>query len=152
MNAGVLPLLAALCVAGCAVGVEVEDFRPAQEPAGIGATIDLQRGLVPGNELEGELLAAAGDGFVLLLDRPLDTADGARSLVRVPLWMARRIRLEQMGSHEVSSEGSESDRQKLEQLARVARYPQGLTPRIEGALLAGLGQPAIWVPEAPPQP
>ena len=135
-------------VAACTVGVEVQEFRPAQGPAGIHSTAILQRRLVPGDELTGELLAVGADGLVLMLDRPLATADGNVSLVRVPLWMLRRIKLEQMGNFLIESEGRERDEQKLDRLRLVSRYPQGLTERIEAEVLARIGQDAVYIPFA----
>ena len=144
----VVALLLVLCLAACTLGVELQDFRPAQGPAGIHSTAHLQRKLVPGDELTGELLAVGADGLVLMLDRPLATPDGSVSLVRVPLWMLRRIKLEQMGNYVVKSEGREQDEERLNRLKLVSRYPQGLTERIEAEVLAGIGQDAIYVPFA----
>ncbi len=143
-------LLALVALQACArdVGVRVEDFRPASHPAGVHVTLRLNPGLVPGNKLAGELLAADAADATLLLDRPLETPEGMHSVVRTPWWMLRSIELAQLGRSVVHSDGSEQDAEKIARLGRLSRYPQGLDEPLAARLLAAYGVAAVYVPGA----
>lgn len=141
----VIGLGTAILLAGCTVGVEVEDFPPAQGPAGIACKARLQQELGGRRLFEGELLAVREDGIVLRLykDDPVET--GGQRLIVVPFWLLKSLWLADVGSFRRSS-SEEVNELRLDRLRLLSRFPQGLTPEIERALLDGFGQDALFVP------
>lgn len=146
----IVTLAACTVLSACAteMGVAIEDFRPAQGPAGVETELSMQRRLVPGNRLSGELLAAGADGLLLLLDKPLATADGPRRLVQAPFFTIRSIRLSQVGSFRVRSEGAALDAKRIERLKLLSRFPQGLSEPLLAELMRAYGETAVYVPHA----
>lgn len=137
-----------LLLAGCShdVGPKLEEFRPAQLPAGINLSLNLQRGYVPGNKLEGELLATTGDGVVMLLHAPMQVSDGRFRFFEVHFPMMRSMTVEQIGKSSIRSEGKAIDDARLERLRLLSRYPQGLSVELQAALLASYGESRIYLP------
>ena len=141
-------LLIGLSIAGCAtIGVEVDEFKPAQGPQGVHMELKLHDGIVDGNRIEGELLAVRADGVVLNVLDDTDKAEPSARLVLVPFWMTNSARLEQMGSVRVKSQGQAVDEKYLNKLRLVARFPQGLSDELMATLLAESGQAQVEVPQ-----
>lgn len=150
MIAIIRSLVIATLLSSCAANVEVHEFIPANSPAGINATVKLVRFVLDGNRLEGELLAADEQGFLLLLDEPLTTADDAVRLVEVPRDLVREIKLAQIGSYLVRPHQAGRDDERLQRFRLLSRYPQGMDNSLRNALLAELGQPAVYSPQKQP--
>ena len=115
-----------LAMFACSYGPRPENFGPARTPEGVQATVYFAQR----ESLTGELLAVRDSSMVLLVGRRVtvvrfDAIAGARfeSLPRLEL---RRRR---------APEGRHRDELRL-----VSRFPYGLTPEIEAALLAAHGQ------------
>jgi hypothetical protein len=123
-------LLLALLLGGCYVGRRAENLDLARQPRG--AMVRLQTGA---GAVNGELLQVQ-DTALLVLD----------SQQRVSLVPYRAIRLgEAEMVREVTRGGrvpSEAHRQRL---ARISRFPQGLSPETQRALLAAYGQTELRV-------
>ena len=121
---------ALLLLAGCHFGPDVADFPPATQ--GAGAAVRLAR---RGWNLAGELRAVR-DTAVLV-------RDGSR-LVLVPWARVQVIELRpRLGVYEVGYRRPNDETYRY--LRLVSRFPQGLTPELENALLAALGRSAIEV-------
>lgn len=141
-------VLIGLSIAGCAtVGVEVDEFKPAQGPQGVHMELKLNGDIVDGNSIEGELLAVRADGVVLNVLNHTDKAEPSARLVWVPFRMMNKARLEQMGSVRIKSQGQAMDEKNLNKLRLVARFPQGLSDELLATLLAESGQAQIEVPQ-----
>lgn len=146
-------VLVAAMVPACSgdVGVKVEDFKPAQTPAGVGTEVRLQQNIVKGHKLDGELIAVSDAGLVLLLHAPLDTGAGRFRFVEAPFSLMRSARFEQVGSAGIRSEGKAVDEARLERLRRLSRFPQGLTDELQARLLASYGEAAVYLLESQPE-
>lgn len=141
-----LLLLLVLSIAGCSVGVKVEDFEPAQGPHGVQMELKLNGNVIDGNKISGELLAVREDGVLLnVIDHP-DYPNATGRIVLIPFWMMNTAELEQMGRVKVASQGKEMDEVYLNRLRLVARFPQGLSDELLAVLLAELGQDQVEVP------
>ncbi|MGB5247181.1 MAG: hypothetical protein WBM54_00910 [Woeseia sp.] len=125
------------------VGVKVDDFKPAQLPAGIGTQVNLLKNVVKGNKLDGELIAVTDTGLVLLLNSPLDTGAGPVRFVEAPFSLMRSARFDQVGSAGIRSEGKAVDEARLERLRLLSRFPQGLGDELKARLLATYGEAEI---------
>ncbi len=140
--------VALLVLAGCShdVGPKVEEFRPAQLPNGVNISINLHRGFVPGNKLQGELLATVENGVVMLLHAPKAVESGSFRFFEIHFPMMRSIQVEQIGKSSVRSEGKALDEARLERLRLLSRYPQGLSDDLRAALLKSYGESQIYLP------
>lgn len=138
--------LQSLFIGACSIGVETHEFKPAQGPQGVQTELVLNKNIVDGNRIEGELLAVRADGLILNVPYPPETRQPDR-LVLVPFWMMKTARLEQMGSAKIQSRGREQDEKALDRLRLVARFPQGLSDDLLARLLAESGQAELEVPE-----
>lgn len=136
-----LVLLGSACTRN--VGVLVEDFKPAHLPAGIATEVTLAKDLVPGNKIDGELIAVTDKGLTLLLHKPLATEEGLRRLVEVPFGAMRRAKFDQLGLSSVRSEGQAIDDARRDRLRLLSRFPQGLEGELLAQLLATYGEAGI---------
>jgi hypothetical protein len=126
--------------------VEVKDFKPAQDPQGIQMELSLHGNVIDGDKIDGELLAAGGDGVLLdVADYP-GSAGSASTVVLIPFWMMDRAKLEQMGSAKLESQGEEGNEVYLTRLRMVSRFPQGLSDELLAELLTEIGQEELEVP------
>ncbi len=133
-------VLLGLLAVGC-VGTHAGSLRPANEPAGVVATLHASR---PGfahepwelrrERLAGELLAVQDTAFLLLIDR---------RLTLIPYGAVRHGFAEQQENFYLS--GRAPNRGLRERLRLVSRYPQGVSPELLARLLAAYGQPAVDV-------
>lgn len=147
MNARAAALALTTLLAGaCTVGPTLSEFKPAHNPAGVQSRVTLHRNILDGNKVSGELLAARNDGVLLLSPEPVLPDTSGTRLVLVPFWMMRSIRLEQVGTFAIRSEGADMDAARKTRLRLLSRYPQGVSDELLTKLLAGLSQDAIDVP------
>ncbi|HKP49539.1 MAG TPA: hypothetical protein VJU17_05945, partial [Gemmatimonadales bacterium] len=114
-------MLALLALPACQIGTHARNYAPATGPAG--ATVNLQ--LMDKSKTSGELLAVESDGFLLLQ---------AGVLTRIPL---SRIR---SGTAPKVTFDARLGGNTRERLRLVSRYPQGVSPELEGQLLRAYGQ------------
>lgn len=119
---------AMLLLAGCRLGPQAKDFRPANEPGGVTATVRM-----PSQTLTGELLevrdsaiVVLGAQVVLVPDRAIERATFADTRLEIyrgyPLTAANRAQLRMLG-----------------------RYPYGIPAEALSKLLASRNQAAIVV-------
>lgn len=113
-------LVALLGLLGCALGGSVERWKPAGQAAG--SEIELL--LLDGRAVKGELITLDADGFLVL--------EPAR-LVRVAAAAARS------GSAYKTDFDLPLSDEARERLRLMSRYPQGLPPGVERALLDAYG-------------
>lgn len=150
MKAGFLFVIASLvALAACTrdVGVRIEDFKPANSPAGASTELRFQHGFVKKNRLQGELLAVDDEGVVLLLAQPLETGDGRTRFVEAPFGILRAINVEQLGAARVRSEGAAIDAARLARLRQLSRFPQGIDETLRARLLATYGEASFHIPQ-----
>ncbi|MCH9026585.1 MAG: hypothetical protein IIA05_05650 [Proteobacteria bacterium] len=152
-----------LFVAGCSVGVQIEDFKPAQGPQGVHIELRLKGKVIGGNTISGELLAVRADRILLnVIDNP-DSPNAKSRVVLIPVSMVKTAEPEQMYRVKVRSKRKELDEEQVNRLRLVARFPQGLSDEMLAVLLAEMGQDQVdnWVsnlalpasePEAEPEP
>jgi hypothetical protein len=135
-----------LGLTACTVGPTLAEFKPAHSPAGVHTRVNVHRNILRDNKVAGELLAVQGDGLLILSQEPvLPDTSGAR-LVLVPFRMMRSIRIEQVGSFSIKSEGKEMDESRKARLQMLSRYPQGVSDELLQKLLASHVQSAVDVP------
>ncbi len=115
----VIAVAAAAVVYGCTVGTTAKQFGPANQPGG--ATIVLH---MRTRTIAGELIAIEKSTVVMA---------SAGQLYRVVSDSVRRVESPYGGPRFGA------------QMARVSRYPSGLTPALERRLLEAYGQPSIPV-------
>jgi hypothetical protein len=123
-------LLLALLLGGCYVGRRAENIDLAWQPRG--AMVQLQTGA---GSVNGELLEVQ-DTALLVLDLQK----------RVSLVPYRAIRLgEAEMVRDVTRDGRTPSEAHRQRLARISRFPQGLTPETQRALLDAYGQAELRV-------
>jgi hypothetical protein len=110
-----------LVATACTVGTHARNYAPARGPAG--AMVNLQ--LTDKSRSTGELLAVETGALLLLSNN---------QLIRVPLASVRR------GSAPKVSFNGSLRADKRERLRLISRYPQGVSPSLEGELLRAYGQ------------
>lgn len=132
-------------VCGCSTGIEVDDFKPAQGPAGVQMELKLNGNVIDGNKIEGELLALRPDGILLSVNGYMGRDSSARSVVLIPFWMMNTVALEQMGKARVESQGEQNEI-VLNRLRLVSRYPQGMSDELLTNLMSAYGQEELQVP------
>ncbi len=116
---GAAALLLLACL-GCALGGSVERWKPSGQAAGS----DIELFLLDGKSVRGELLALDTAGFLVL--------EPAR-IVRVAAAAARSGAAFKTGFDLPLSKDTR------ERLRLMSRYPQGVSPALEQALLATYG-------------
>ena len=114
-----LSVAAVAILCGCMVGTTVKTFGPANSPGG--ATIVLH---MRTRTIAGELIAIEKTTVVMV---------SAGQVYRVVSDSVRRVEAPYGGPR------------FGERMARVSRYPSGLTPALERRLLEAYGQPSIPV-------
>jgi hypothetical protein len=152
-----------LLVAACSVGLQIEDFKPAQGPQGVQIELKLEGNGIRGTKISGELLAVRADRILLnVIDNP-DSPNATSRVVLIPYSLIQTLDPEQMGRMSFRSQRNEMDDDRLNRLRLVARFPQGLSDEMLAVLLADLGQDQVdnWVsnvalrasgPKAEPEP
>jgi hypothetical protein len=130
----------------CSVVPTLSDFTPAHSPAGVQTHVVVHRNVLEGNKIAGELLTVRSDGLLVLSPKPVLPDTSGQRVVLVPFWMMRSVRIEQVGSFAIKSEGSERDAARRERLQLLSRYPQGVSGELLQKLLASNAQSAIDVP------
>ena len=140
------PVLLLLVVAGCTVGIKLEEFKPAQGPHGVQMEVSLNGEPIRGNDVVGELLAVQADGVLLLVPEFSGRPQAATTIVLVPYWMMKTANLEQMGKAKVESQGEEMNKVYLDRLRMVSRFPQGLSDELLAPLLANYDQESLVSP------
>ena len=170
-----LLFLLMLLIAGCSVGVKIDNFKPAQGPQGVHIELQLEGKAIRGSKISGELLAVRADRILLnVIDNP-DSPNATSRVVLIPFSLIKTVDPEQMGrmrfrSHRLDVSLGNVDRRReemsedhLNRLRLVARFPQGLSDEMLAVLLADLGQDQVdnWAknlalrasgPEAKPEP
>ncbi len=141
-----LLLLLMLLVAGCSVGVQIENFKPAQGPQGVHIELLLEGNGIRGSKISGELLAVRADHILLnVCDKP-DSPNATSRVVLIPVSMMKTVDPEQMGRMRIQSQErrrEEMIEDRLNRLRLVARFPQGLSDEMLAVLLADLGQDQV---------
>ena len=150
-----LLLLLMLLVAGCSVGVQIENFKPAQGPQGVHIELLLEGNGIRGSKISGELLAVRADHILLnVFDKP-DSPNATSRVVLIPVSMMKTVDPEQMGRMgfqsrrfdpsvgNVERRREEMNEDHLNRLRLVARFPQGLSDEMLAVLLADLGQDQV---------
>jgi hypothetical protein len=135
-----------LLFCGCSTGIEVAEFKPAQQPEGVHMEMKLNGDVIDGNKIEGELLAVRADGVLLNVFGYLDHDNDVRRVVLIPFWMMDTVTLEQMGRAKVESQGEEQNKIYLERLRLVSRFPQGMSDQILRELMDGYSQDKLDTP------
>ena len=139
-------LFIALSLAGCTVGIKLEEFKPAQGPEGVMMELTLNGEPRRGNDVGGELLAVRPDGVLLNVPEYAARPEAATTIVLVPFWMMKQAKLEQMGRVKVESQGEEMNKIYLDRLRLVSRFPQGLSDELLADLLAHSNQKDVMTP------
>ena len=140
-------LLLMLLIAGCSVGVKIDNFKPAQGPQGVHIELQLEGKAIRGSKISGELLAVRADRILLnVIDNP-DSPNATSRVVLIPFSLIKTVDPEQMGRMRFRSQREEMDEDHLNRLRLVARFPQGLSDEMLAVLLADLGQDQVdsWV-------
>ncbi|MDZ7644350.1 MAG: hypothetical protein U5K76_09180 [Woeseiaceae bacterium] len=94
----------------------------------------------------GELLTARDDGVLVLSAEPVLPDTRGTRIVLVPFWMMRSIRLEQVGSFTIRSEGAELDEARKTRLRSAEPLSAGRLGRGARETLESLAQEAVDVP------
>ncbi len=123
--------VAALTLSGCHFGPSTQSFGPAQQPAGVSATIELAHGT-----MDAELLAMRDTGIVVL---------NQGQVVLIPYSVISYASFDDVS--ETIKGGRSPSTQTRAALAKLSRFPQGLSPAIEAQLLAAHHQNEIVVAE-----
>lgn len=156
-------LLLLLLVAACSVGVQIEDFRPAQGPYGVHVELQLDGKAIRESKISGELLAVSADRILLSVIGNPNSPNRTRRVVSIPYSLIKTVDPEQMGRMRFRSQREEMDEYHLNPLRLVARFPQGLSDELLAVLLADQGQDQVekWAsnlalrasgPDAEPEP
>jgi hypothetical protein len=116
-------------LAHCAVGPRVENFKPAQQPSGVEATLNFD-----GATLKAELLEVRETALVVLNDS---------KVMLIPYRIIRRGEFLQTGIS--IREGNPPSATDREQLRLLSRFPQGLSPSMLNSLLAAYRQEKLTV-------
>lgn len=119
-----------LMVAACYHGPSLQKYEVATRADGEQADIRLRKG---GNFI-GELLAVDETGLVIR---------DAQHLLRIPFTVVRDIRLR--GVRQVRLDGRKPSADFVRRAQLVSRFPSGLSPELERALLDAYAQQAITV-------
>lgn len=136
-------LLLMLLIAGCSVGVKIDNFKPAQGPQGVHIELQLEGKAIRGSKISGELLAVRADRILLnVIDNP-DSPNATSRVVLIPFSLIKTVDPEQMGRMRFRSQREEMDEDHLNRLRLVARFPQGLSDEMLAVLLADLGQDQV---------
>lgn len=128
-------LAGALALAGCSIGPG--GYRQAEKPGGATVQVEWTGGAGVAS-FGGELLHADEEGLVVLLP-------GAHRVVRVPYAEIRHAEVLQFDDLDLQR-GRAPSAPALARLRRLARFPQGLTPEVEAALLEAYGRESIESP------
>jgi len=138
-----LLFLLMLLIAGCSVGVKIDNFKPAQGPQGVHIELQLEGKAIRGSKISGELLAVRADRILLnVIDNP-DSPNATSRVVLIPFSLIKTVDPEQMGRMRFRSQREEMDEDHLNRLRLVARFPQGLSDEMLAVLLADLGQDQV---------
>lgn len=124
MRRQLMAALLALSAVACQHGPGLADYGPALHPNGIGIRIDLRSG----PDISGELLAVETDAVVVRSEE---------RLLRVPLGLIASVEAKPMTGRTGITP------RFLERAKLHSRFPGGITPEIERALLETYGQAAI---------
>jgi hypothetical protein len=125
MNRTTMVLVLCLALAGCYVGARAETLELARSPRGANIQLQLRAGSVAGELLE-------------VQDTALVVLSLEQRLMLVPYRAVQRGEVELM--REVTYGGRQPSAARRQQLRRISRYPQGLTPETQRALLAAYSQ------------
>lgn len=124
MRRHLIVALLALSAMACKHGPALKDYGPAHQPNGIAIEINMKSG----PDISGELLAVEADALVLRSEE---------RLLRVPLTLIVEVEGKPMsGPRRIT-------RSFLERAKLHSRFPGGITPEIERALLETYGQTSI---------
>jgi hypothetical protein len=121
--------LAVVCCS-CTVGRQAGNFRLAQAPAGVEATVATDGG---GALMRGELLSVDDTSLLILVNR---------QVTRVPYTRIRKASFMQAG---VTITDVPPTKLVKDQLHLLSRYPQGVSPALLRSLLAAYGQAEVVV-------
>lgn len=138
-------IIVLVLVSSCSTGIEVDDFKPAQGPAGVQMELKLNGDVIDGDKIEGELLAVRPDGVLLSVTGFTGHDSSAKSVVLIPFWMMNTAELEQMGRARVESKG-EKNEIVLNRLRLVSRFPQGMSDELLADLMEAYGQSELQIP------
>ena len=132
-------LAAAAPMLACSVGTKASDFRPAQSPRGVHASLSLKN---PSVGVEGELLAVQDTALIVLW------AEGSfpHPVCFVPLSRIKSSDFPQMHGGDYVSGGHFASPDAKEHLRLVSRFPQGISPALRDKLFATYHQTQFDLP------
>jgi hypothetical protein len=137
MRATIALVIASLST-GCVFGMNAKEFKPAQAPQGVRSTV-----VTPTGPFTGELIEVREAALVLLADEASAAAPASKRLRMIPFSSVQRADFEQLGSDVRLEGGLEPSPPLRERLRLVSRFPYGMPPGVEGALLKTYGQAAF---------
>lgn len=140
-----LTVLCGALLLGCMVGQSASNFGPALGPEGVSAELRLGK-VGPILEVRGELLAVPDTGLFVLTHQPVPGHVAARTVLFAPWASINRGEFHQVNVRiRDGRELSAPDRAKL---ARLSRFPQGLSPELLSDLLAAYELQGVFVPDS----
>lgn len=130
---------------GCTVGQSAGSFVPAKGPQGVRTELQFGRA-GPVLRVEGELLAVPDSGLFVLTQATVLGQPGRHALLFARWAALEKATFDQMGVRIQGGKPPSSTNQ--EELARVSRFPQGLSPGLLTDLLAAYGLEEVYVPDS----
>jgi hypothetical protein len=125
MRCSVCTLVAVLALAGCRTGPRLENFPPANSPAGVATTLGVGR-----QRIKGELLEVNDSGFVVRQ---------TPQITFVPFTVVREAKFAGIGAMSLRSP------EAMVTLRHASRFPAGIPPAVLPRLLEEAGQREIVV-------
>ena len=138
MRARAAAILIGCLLSACAIGMHTDDFKPARGPHGVQATVTTRNGA-----FTGELIELRDTALVLLAEQGTAGAPGTKRLRLIPFEVISRAEFEQLGSGVRLSDGRPPSMRARERLRLLSRFPYGMSPAVESALLKHHGQDAL---------
>jgi hypothetical protein len=138
MRATVAALLIGCLFSACAIGMHTDKFKPARGPHGVRSTVTTPNGV-----FTGELIELRDTAVVLLAELGPPAAPDTKRLRLIPFSSIARAEFEQLGSGVRLANGRPPSPRARERLRLLSRFPDGLSPAVEGDLLKAYGQDAF---------
>ena len=139
MRATAATILIGCLSSACAIGMNSDKFKPAGAPQGVQATMVTSSGA-----LTGELIEVRDTAVVLLSDERT-AAGGIRTqrLRLIAFASITRAEFEQLGPGVRFENGRPPSERARQRLRLLSRFPYGMSPALEQALLKAYGQDAF---------
>lgn len=132
-------VLLSAALSACHVGPRIAELAAPRQPGGARVVIDLDAGR-HAPHYEGELIAVRADGLIVAL--PSTTSKPHLTLVD---WKAiYRLKASELPGFQTKPERTEAPSEaEIDKWRLVSRYPQGLSQRLAGDLLAAYDQESL---------